>query len=82
MANHYAWIDMNAPFHGKFVDNLLPGCPTNQYDRRIELANKYGNGAGVDWRKELSDYSDYLKQKKRKLPWLHIRFIRLLIIKK
>lgn len=64
----YAWIDMNAPFHGKFVDNLLPGCPTNQYDRRIELANKYGNGAGVDWRKELADYSDYLKQKKAKMP--------------
>lgn len=64
----YAWIDMNAPFHGKFVDNLLPGCPTNQYDRRIELANKYGNGAGVDWRKELADYSDYLKQKKTKAP--------------
>ncbi|WP_347394419.1 formylglycine-generating enzyme family protein, partial [Parabacteroides leei] len=64
----YAWIDMNAPFHGKFVDNLLPGCPTNQYDRRIELANKYGNGAGVDWRKELSDYSDYLKQKKTETP--------------
>jgi len=60
----YTWIDLNAPFHGKFVDNLLPTCPTTQYDRRIELANKYGNGAGVDWKKELADYAEYLKNRK------------------
>lgn len=57
------WIDLNAPCHGSFVDNMVDYCPTNQYDRRIELANKYGNGAGVDWRKELSDYTAYLESK-------------------
>ena len=33
------------------------------YERRIELANKYANNAGVDWRKELADYASYLKGK-------------------
>lgn len=34
----------------------------DQYERRIELADKYAN-AGVDWRKELADYASFLKGK-------------------
>jgi formylglycine-generating enzyme required for sulfatase activity len=59
----YEWIDLNAPYHGQFVDNTVPYCPTNQYDRRIELANKYGNGAGVDWRGELEAYAAWLENR-------------------
>lgn len=55
----YQWIDMNAPGRGTFDANKMRGI--DQYDRRIELANKYANNAGVDWRKELSDYVSYLK---------------------
>ena len=52
------WIDMNAPGRGTFDADLLNGY--DQYTRRKELADKYGN-AGVDWRKELADYASYLK---------------------
>ncbi len=58
----YNWIDFNAPYHGAFTDISKAG-EFDQYDRRIELANKYNNGAGVDWRKEIKDYADYLKGK-------------------
>lgn len=34
-----------------------------QYGRRLELTNKYANGAGADWRKELADYASLLKSK-------------------
>ena len=54
------WIDMNAPGRGTFDADLLNGY--DQYTRRKELADKYGN-AGVDWRKELADYASYLKGK-------------------
>lgn len=64
----YAWIDLNAPYHGAFVDNLVAYCPTNQYDRRIELTNKYANGAGVEWRKEMKDYADYLAKQGKITP--------------
>lgn len=64
----YRWIDLNAPYHGRFVYNSLPYCPTNQYDRRIELTNKYGYGAGVDWKKEIEDYADYLAAKGKPEP--------------
>ena len=57
----YNWIDFNAPCHGQFVYNSVSYCPTNQYDRRIELANKYADGAGVDWKREIADYAEYLK---------------------
>ncbi|MBR4994470.1 MAG: SUMF1/EgtB/PvdO family nonheme iron enzyme [Alistipes sp.] len=58
----YMWIDFNAPCHGQFVYNDVALCPTTQYDRRIELANKYGNGAGVEWKREIEDYANYVKQ--------------------
>ena len=57
----YNWIDFNAPCHGQFVYNKLPYCPTTQYERRIELTNKYANGAGVEWKREIEDYAAYLK---------------------
>jgi len=57
----YTWIDFNAPCHGQFVYNKLPYCPTTQYERRIELTNKYANGAGVEWKKEIEDYAAYIK---------------------
>ena len=57
----YRWIDMNTPYGGTFEDIAnLSGY--DQYDRRIELADKY-NKAGIDWRKELVDYASYLKGK-------------------
>lgn len=62
----YNWIDYNAPDKGYFNANKITSIPYKGYDqveRRIELTNKYGNGAGVDWKKELADYADYLKGK-------------------
>ena len=58
----YNWIDFNAPYHGAFL-NLPKHNNFDQYDRRIELANKYNNGAGVDWREEVKNYSEYLDSK-------------------
>ncbi len=58
----YMWIDFNAPCHGQFVYNNVALCPSTQYDRRIELANKYANGAGVEWKREIEDYAEYLKK--------------------
>ena len=57
----YTWIDFNAPCHGRFTYNKVWYCPTDQYSRRIELANKYANGAGVEWKKELEDYAAWMK---------------------
>ncbi len=64
----YAWIDFNAPDKGNFDDNIVKKTPyrenplpdKSQYKRRIELKNKYAGGMGVDWRKEIADYADYL----------------------
>jgi formylglycine-generating enzyme required for sulfatase activity/uncharacterized protein YaiE (UPF0345 family) len=62
----YTWIDFNAPCHSQFVYNKVDYCPTDQYSRRIELTNKYANGAGVEWQKEIADYAEYLKNKEIK----------------
>ena len=62
----YNWIDFNAPCHSQFVYNKVDYCPTDQYSRRIELTNKYANGAGVEWQKEIADYAEYLKNKEVK----------------
>lgn len=59
----YTWIDFNAPCHSQFVYNKVDYCPTDQYSRRIELTNKYANGAGVEWKKEIAAYAEYLKSK-------------------
>ncbi len=56
----YAWIDMNAPYHSKFVQRDHNGF--NQICRRQELQKKYGN-VDVNWEQEIEDYAAYLKSK-------------------
>ena len=61
----YNWIDYNAPDKGYFNANVLTDLPYKGFDqikRRKELTDKYANGAGVDWKKEIADYADYLKK--------------------
>ena len=61
----YNWIDYNAPDKGYFNANVLTMIPYKGFDqiqRRIELNNKYAGGSGVDWKKEIADYADYLKK--------------------
>ena len=67
MRTLYNWIDFNAPYYGAFYD-INPMGGFDQYTRRIELANKYNHGAGVDWRKELSDYAAQLKPQTATMP--------------
>ena len=62
----YNWIDFNAPYHGKFKANVFKGV--EQISRRIELTNKYANGAGVDWQAEIRSYADYLKAQPKPEP--------------
>ena len=57
----YNWIDFNAPHHGRFVHNKAWFSPYDQYERRIELANKYANGAGVEWKRELEEFAEWQK---------------------
>ena len=62
----YNWIDYNAPDKGTFeavAYNTFPYKGFDQFQRRIELANKYALEAGVDWKKEIADYAEYLKSK-------------------
>lgn len=62
----YNWIDYNAPDKGYFNANVLTGIPYKGFDqieRRKELTDKYANGMGVDWKKEIADYASYLKGK-------------------
>lgn len=64
----YNWIDYNAPDKGYFIAEPVTGIPYkghDQIERRIELTDKYGNGAGVDWKKELSDYAAYLDNQEK-----------------
>ncbi len=58
----YNWIDFNAPYHGTMLAETYNNC--DQIERRIELTNKYANGAGVDWKQELKNYAAYLKESK------------------
>lgn len=62
----YNWIDFNAPYHGKFKANVFKGI--EQISRRIELANKYANGAGVDWQEEIRSYARYLSDQPKPEP--------------
>ena len=62
----YNWIDYNAPDKGTFEATAYDGFPYQGFDqveRRIELANKYAFESGVDWKKEIADYADFLKSK-------------------
>ncbi|MEE1236222.1 MAG: formylglycine-generating enzyme family protein, partial [Bacteroidaceae bacterium] len=69
----YNWIDYNAPDKGYFNANVvgkdvLPYQGFDQVKRRKELTDKYANGAGVDWQKEIADYAAYLKGKGPVIP--------------
>ncbi len=60
----YNWIDFNAPDKGYFNANTpkkVPVCGQDQYARRIALTDTYANGASVDWKKEIADYTALLK---------------------
>ena len=62
----YNWIDYNVPDKGSFdatAYDVFPYRGFNQVERRIELANKYALESGVDWKKEIADYADFLKSK-------------------
>ena len=61
----YNWIDYNAPDKGYFNANAIKNFPYQGFDqiqRRRELNDKYAGGSGVDWKKEIADYADYLKK--------------------
>ena len=67
----YNWIDYNAPDKGTFEAVEHNGFPYQGFDqvkRRIELADKYALEAGVDWKKELTDYAAFLKSKGDVIP--------------
>ncbi len=70
----YNWIDFNAPYHGSFrVEpylgfNLQDIRIYNQYERRIELMNKYAGGMGVDWKGEIDAYAEYLSMQPKPQP--------------
>jgi formylglycine-generating enzyme required for sulfatase activity len=67
----YNWIDYNVPDKGYFLASKYDGFPYKGYDqiaRRIELTDKYGCGAGVDWKKEITDYAAYLKEQEPITP--------------
>ena len=70
----YNWIDFNAPYHGSFRADPYEGfnkqnvVVRDQYERRIELMNKYAGGMGVDWRGEIDAYAEYLDSKPRPVP--------------
>lgn len=60
----YNWIDYNAPDKGYFNANVLTSFPYQGYDqieRRKQLTDTYACGAGVDWKKEITDYANQLK---------------------
>lgn len=62
----YNWIDYNAPDKGYFNANKITYIPYQGFDqitRRKELTDKYAGAAGVDWKKEITDYATYLKGK-------------------
>lgn len=63
----YNWIDFNAPYAGRFND-ITKQNGFDQYQRRIELTNKYGNDAGVCWKEEIEDYANHLKQQGKIKP--------------
>ncbi|MFI3305179.1 MAG: SUMF1/EgtB/PvdO family nonheme iron enzyme [Rikenellaceae bacterium] len=56
----YAWIDLNAPYRGSFIEREFRGI--NQTCRRMELTEKYANFK-VDWKQEIADYAAYLESK-------------------
>lgn len=61
------WIDYNAPEKGVYP-MVLDYKGVAQCQRRTELHNKYAGGLGVNWQKELEDYSKYLASKPAEVP--------------
>ncbi len=61
----YAWIDLNAPYNGSFIQRDLNGF--NQIERRQELACKY-NDITIDWQQEIEDYANFLASKGEIMP--------------
>ncbi len=61
----YAWIDMNAPYRGSFIERKFKGI--DQTCRRMDLSEKYGN-VRVDWKQEIADYAAHLEAKGEILP--------------
>ncbi len=61
------WIDYNVPDKGYYQD-IRGYNDCDQYTRRIELTNKYGNGAGVEWKEELENYAKFLESYKDNSP--------------
>ncbi len=60
----YTWVDFNLPYDGIQRHNphhARDGKVYNQYDRRIELSEKYA-GNSVKWKEELENYAEYLKK--------------------
>ena len=74
MRTLYAWIDLNAPYHGSFRINPYAGFNQidetvyDQYERRIALKNRYAGGMGVDWKGEIERYAQYLAAHARPEP--------------
>jgi hypothetical protein len=70
----YTWIDFNVPYHSAFSANPYKGFnklvdnPYNQYERRIELMNKYAGGMGVDWNAEILAYAKHLNSQPKPQP--------------
>ncbi|MFR9645301.1 MAG: SUMF1/EgtB/PvdO family nonheme iron enzyme [Rikenellaceae bacterium] len=63
--NIYAWIDMNAPYRGSFIERKFKGI--DQTCRRMELSEKYAN-VKVDWKQEIADYAAYLESQGEVTP--------------
>ena len=56
----YKWIDFNAPYFGSFEISGRYKATFEQYDRRIQLMQKYANVTN-DWKRELADYAKTLE---------------------
>ncbi|MFR9575591.1 MAG: SUMF1/EgtB/PvdO family nonheme iron enzyme, partial [Rikenellaceae bacterium] len=61
------WIDYNVPEKGVYP-LVTEYKGVEQCARRTELHNKYAGGLGVDWKKELEDYTTYLAAKPAEVP--------------
>ncbi|MFR9553522.1 MAG: SUMF1/EgtB/PvdO family nonheme iron enzyme [Rikenellaceae bacterium] len=61
----YAWIDLNAPHNGAFIQKNYNGH--NQIKRRQELDSKYAN-VQIDWQKEIDDYAKRLEAQGKITP--------------
>lgn len=61
------WIDFNVPYFGTFEISGRYKEAFEQYPRRMDLMQKYGN-VSVDWKKELADYARVLEERGPVVP--------------